>query len=131
MLTGSITFPMPSIGAWMTYGLQDVALAFEPGDRNVLRERPRPRREGIISRVLWQRTLLSGIVMAVAAYGWWQWNRTKGQSADGAITPAAIRTGPEGTVSASWTLGGGPPRETYAHAEVDGVGTVAFTATME
>ncbi|UUU35287.1 nicotinamide mononucleotide transporter family protein [Streptomyces sp. CA-210063] len=27
------------------------------------------------------------IVMAVAAYGWWQWNRTKGRTADGAIAP--------------------------------------------
>ncbi|MFI9175745.1 nicotinamide riboside transporter PnuC [Streptomyces lincolnensis] len=27
------------------------------------------------------------VVMVVAVYGWWQWNRSRGQSADGHITP--------------------------------------------
>ncbi|WP_329215497.1 nicotinamide mononucleotide transporter family protein [Streptomyces sp. NBC_01485] len=27
------------------------------------------------------------VVMAVALYGWWQWNRSKGSATDGAITP--------------------------------------------
>ncbi|QYX81442.1 nicotinamide mononucleotide transporter family protein [Streptomyces akebiae] len=45
------------------------------------------------------------IVMAVAAYGWWQWNRTKGQSADGAITPRFATWRERGYLVAGAVLG--------------------------
>jgi Ca2+-transporting ATPase len=44
--------------------LQDVALAFEPGEKGVLQRSPRRRGEGIISGLLWERTAVSGLVMA-------------------------------------------------------------------
>jgi len=62
--------PLPFVAAqllWLnlvTNGVQDVALAFEPGEPDVLDRRPRPRREGIVSPLLWERTLLSAVVMA-------------------------------------------------------------------
>ena len=44
-------------------GIQDVALAFEPGDRHVLRQKPRPPQEGIMSQLLLQRTVLVAFVI--------------------------------------------------------------------
>ena len=64
-------FDAPFIAAQMiwlnvvTNGVQDVGLAFEPGDRDVLERKPRPRSEGIISPLLWERTILAGLVMAL------------------------------------------------------------------
>lgn len=64
-------FAAPFIAAQMiwlnvvTNGVQDVGLAFEPGDPDVLRRRPRPRSEGIISPLLWERTIIAGLVMAI------------------------------------------------------------------
>jgi calcium-translocating P-type ATPase len=62
--------PLPFLPAqilWLnvvTNGLQDVAMAFEPGNEAVLQRRPRSRTEGIVSRLLWKRTVLSGVVLA-------------------------------------------------------------------
>ena len=63
-------FSLPFLPAqllWLnlvTNGVQDVFLAFEPGEKDVLKRRPRPPGEGIISRLLWERTALAGLVMA-------------------------------------------------------------------
>ncbi len=71
LLTG---LPIPMLPAqllWLnlvTNGLQDVALAFEPGDKSVLLRKPRPRTEGIISKLLWERTLIVGTLIALATY---------------------------------------------------------------
>lgn len=71
MLTG---LPVPMLAAqllWLnlvTNGLQDVALAFEPGDRTVLLRKPRPPHEGIISPLLWERTVIVGTLIAVATF---------------------------------------------------------------
>jgi magnesium-transporting ATPase (P-type) len=68
-------FPLPFVPAqllWLnlvTNGVQDVALAFEPGEKDVLTRPPRPRREGIISRLLWIRTVIAGTVMAAGTLG--------------------------------------------------------------
>jgi len=65
-----LQLPLPFLPAQMlwlnvvTNGIQDVALAFEPGEKDVLKRRPRPVREGVISRLLWERTILAGLVMA-------------------------------------------------------------------
>jgi P-type Ca2+ transporter type 2C len=65
-----IGVPIPYVPAqllWInlvTNGLQDVALAFEPGEKEVLARPPRDPREGIMSRVLVQRTVLVGLVIA-------------------------------------------------------------------
>lgn len=57
----------------VTNGVQDMALAFEPGSRDVLKRPPRPRREGILSAMMWERTLLVGIVMAAGALYMFHW----------------------------------------------------------
>ncbi|MDW8074156.1 MAG: HAD-IC family P-type ATPase [Bacteroidota bacterium] len=70
--------PLPMVPAqllWLnlvTNGLQDVAMAFEPGDKRVLDFPPRSQREGIISPLLWERTALVGLLMAVATI-WLFW----------------------------------------------------------
>lgn len=50
----------------VTNGLQDIALGFEPGERDVLDHPPRSPDEGILSRVLWFRVALAGAWMAIA-----------------------------------------------------------------
>jgi magnesium-transporting ATPase (P-type) len=70
-----LQLPLPFLPAQMlwlnvvTNGIQDVALAFEPGEKDVLRRRPRPVREGVISRLLWERTIVAGLVMAAGTLG--------------------------------------------------------------
>ncbi|MDJ0336102.1 HAD-IC family P-type ATPase [Salinibacterium sp. G-O1] len=48
----------------VTSGLQDVALAFEPAEGDELTRPPRAAREGILSRELWLRTVISASWMA-------------------------------------------------------------------
>ncbi|WP_275451689.1 cation-translocating P-type ATPase [Allosalinactinospora lopnorensis] len=57
----------------VTSGLQDVALAFERGDRNVLRKPPRSTREGIMSPLLWQRTVSTSVVRAGGTLALFYW----------------------------------------------------------
>ena len=72
-------WPLPFLPAqllWLnlvTNGLQDVALAFEPGERHLLYRKPRPSSEGILSWLLWERTALAGIVMAVGTLALFRW----------------------------------------------------------
>lgn len=62
--------PIPYLPAqllWInlvTNGLQDVSLAFEPGEKGILKRPPRDPQEGIMSRLLIQRTVLVGMVIA-------------------------------------------------------------------
>jgi Ca2+-transporting ATPase len=62
--------PIPYIPAqllWInlvTNGLQDVSLAFEPGEKGILDRPPRDPGEGIMSRLLMERTVLVGVVIA-------------------------------------------------------------------
>jgi magnesium-transporting ATPase (P-type) len=79
-------WPLPFVPAqllWLnlvTNGLQDVALAFEPGERDVLDRPPRKREEGIVSRLLWERTALAGLVMAVGTLFMFWWELEQGSS---------------------------------------------------
>jgi Ca2+-transporting ATPase len=62
--------PIPYVPAqllWInlvTNGLQDVALAFEPGEKGILDRPPRNPLEGLMSRLLVERTLLVGVLIA-------------------------------------------------------------------
>jgi potassium/sodium efflux P-type ATPase len=62
-------FPLPYVPAqllWMnlvTNGIQDVALAFEPGEPDVIHRRPRPPAENVISGRLWERLAITGLWM--------------------------------------------------------------------
>ncbi len=62
--------PLPYLPAqllWInlvTNGLQVLALAFEPGEKDVLQRPPRPPREGIMSRLLVERTILVSLIIS-------------------------------------------------------------------
>jgi magnesium-transporting ATPase (P-type) len=61
--------PMPLLPVqllWLnlvTNGIQDVALAFEPGEGGVMERLPRPPREPIFDRLMIERTVLAALVM--------------------------------------------------------------------
>ncbi|MGY6499783.1 MAG: cation-translocating P-type ATPase [Acidimicrobiales bacterium] len=57
----------------VTKGLQDLALAFEPGEPDVLDHPPRARREPVLNAVLWWRTLLVGAVMGAGTLVMFDW----------------------------------------------------------
>jgi Ca2+-transporting ATPase len=63
--------PVPYVAAqllWInlvTNGLQDVALAFEPGEKDIIKRKPRPPKEGIMSRVMFERSVLVGLLISV------------------------------------------------------------------
>ena len=75
----ALRWPVPFLPAqllWLnlvTNGLQDMALAFEPGERGVLKRPPRRRGEGIISPLLWERTLVAGLVIAIGTLLLFRW----------------------------------------------------------
>ena len=52
----------------VTNGIQDVALAFEPGQGDELDRPPRPPDEPIFDRVMLQRIVISALVMGVASF---------------------------------------------------------------
>jgi Ca2+-transporting ATPase len=67
----STTIYNPAQILWLnlvTNGFQDVALAFEPGEKGVLSRRPRPPRERILSALMIQRTLLMGSIMGLGTF---------------------------------------------------------------
>jgi magnesium-transporting ATPase (P-type) len=64
----------------VTNGIQDVALAFEPGEGNELRRRPRPPREPIFDRLMLERTLVSALVIAGVGFLSYRWMLERGWS---------------------------------------------------
>ena len=92
--------PLPYVPAallWLnvvTNGMQDVALAFDPGDPDVLDRPPRRREEGVVSRVLWERTVLTGVTMAAGSLWLFLWaidaGLTEGQQRGAALTTLVI-----------------------------------------
>jgi magnesium-transporting ATPase (P-type) len=76
MVLGWPLIMVPAQLLWLnlvTKGLQDLALAFEPGEPDVLEHPPRARREPLITRLLWWRTLLVGATMALGALVMFDW----------------------------------------------------------
>lgn len=65
-----LEIPIPYVAAqllWInlvTNGLQDVALAFEPGEKDIIRRKPRNPKEGIMSKVMLMRSIFVGILIA-------------------------------------------------------------------
>lgn len=65
-----LDIPIPYVAAqllWInlvTNGLQDVALAFEPGDPDILKRKPKGHKGGIMSRLMLERSILVGIIIA-------------------------------------------------------------------
>ncbi len=81
MVTLSVAagLPLPLLPAqilWLnlvTNGIQDVALAFEPGEGDVLAHPPRSPQESIFNRLMIERTVVAAAVMggvALAAFAW-------------------------------------------------------------
>ncbi len=72
MMTG---LPLPLLAVqllWLnlvTNGIQDIALAFEPGEGGELNQPPRPPRELIFNRLMLERVVISAIVIGVVAFG--------------------------------------------------------------
>jgi len=70
--------PLPLTAAqllWLnliTNGIQDVALACEPGQGDELSRPPRPAGEPVFDRTMTQRTLLAGVVMGSVAFAVFQ-----------------------------------------------------------
>ncbi len=85
LLTG---LPLPLLAVqllWLnlvTNGIQDVALAFEPGEGNELRCPPRPPRESIFNRLMIERVVLSALVIGSVAFLLFQWLLERGFSLD-------------------------------------------------
>lgn len=69
----AIGLPLPLLPAqilWLnvvTNGIQDVALAFEPGDPDLFRRPPRSPAEGVLNRLLIGRSIITGAVMAAGS----------------------------------------------------------------
>jgi cation-transporting ATPase F len=76
--------PLPLLPAqilWLnlvTNGVEDIGLAFEPGEEAQFRMPPRDPEEGILSRAQVQRGLLVGLVMAAGTLGMFVWERNVG-----------------------------------------------------
>jgi len=86
--------PLPLLPAqilWLnlvTNGLQDVALAFEPGGEGLLDKPPRQRNEAVISRLMMERLVLIGIVIALGTLFTFILSRNWGYNIDHARTVA-------------------------------------------
>ncbi|MDH3330093.1 MAG: HAD-IC family P-type ATPase, partial [Desulfobulbaceae bacterium] len=86
--------PIPYIPAqilWLnlvTNGLQDVALAFEPAEKNILARPPRSPKERILSPLMLQRTFLMGMVMAIGTLFMFILSLNSGESLEKARTVA-------------------------------------------
>ncbi len=71
--------PLPLLAVqllWLnlvTNGIQDVALAFEPSEGDVLGRKPRPTSERIFNRLMIERTIVAALVMGFVGFGafWW------------------------------------------------------------
>jgi Ca2+-transporting ATPase len=86
--------PMPYLPAqllWInlvTNGFQVIALAFEPGEKDVEQRPPRNPREGIMSSVLIQRTVIVGLLIAVGVIVKFVYGMEHGENLDHARTMA-------------------------------------------
>ena len=62
--------PIPFVAAQLLWinlvanGLQDVALAFEPGEKDIIKRQPRSPKEGIMSRLMLERSVLVGVLIS-------------------------------------------------------------------
>lgn len=81
LFTLSLLFglPLPLLAVqllWLnlvTNGIQDVALAFEAGEKGAMKRKPRPPEEGIFNRLMVQETLVSAAAIGLIAFGTWSW----------------------------------------------------------
>jgi magnesium-transporting ATPase (P-type) len=73
----AVGLPLPLLAVqllWLnlvTNGIQDVALAFEKGEPGAMRLPPRKPSESVFNRLMVEQTLVSGVTMAILAFGTW------------------------------------------------------------
>jgi len=85
LITGQ---PLPLLAVqllWLnlvTNGIQDVALAFEPGEGDELRHPPRSPRESIFNRLMIERVILSALLIGIVAFFLYQWLLSRGFNLD-------------------------------------------------
>ena len=85
LLTG---LPLPLMAVqllWLnlvTNGIQDVALAFEPGEGHELDRPPRSPKEPIFDRLMIERVVISAIVIGAVAYFLFSWLLVQGLSVE-------------------------------------------------
>lgn len=65
---------------FVTNGVQDIALGFEPGDGDELNSPPRSPKEGLLSRVLWARLAICGLWMATCILVLFRFNLDQGMN---------------------------------------------------
>jgi len=66
----------------VTNGIQDVALAFEPGEGDELKNKPRPPKEAIFNRLMIERVVISALSIGTVAFVLFQWLLSNGFSLD-------------------------------------------------
>lgn len=82
--------PLPLLAVqllWLnlvTNGIQDVALAFEPSEGDVLNRPARPTSERIFNRLMIERTIVAGLVMGCVGFGAFRWMLQAGWSEEAA-----------------------------------------------
>ena len=87
LLTGQ---PLPLLAVqllWLnlvTNGIQDVALAFEPGEGDELKRPPRSPRETIFNRLMIERVVVSALTIGITAFVVFQWLLHSGYSIEAA-----------------------------------------------
>ena len=80
--------PLPLLAVhllWLnlvTNGIQDVALAFEPGEGNELNRPPRPPSDPIFNRIMIERVVISALVIGFVAFFLFQWLLGQGYNVD-------------------------------------------------
>lgn len=78
--------PLPLLAVqllWLnlvTNGIQDVALAFEPGEGDELKRPPRPPHESIFNRLMIERVIVSALTIGITAFMLFQWLLASGYS---------------------------------------------------
>lgn len=78
-LSIAVGLPIPLLAVqilWVnlvTNGIQDVALAFEAGEKHVMNMPPRSPKEGLFNRKMLEQVALSGLVMALVCFLAWSW----------------------------------------------------------
>jgi magnesium-transporting ATPase (P-type) len=85
---------LPAQILWLnlvTNGFQDVALAFEPDEPGVLQRPPRQLEEGLLSRLLWERTAIVAVVMAAATL-WLFWQTLQETGSETQARSVALTT---------------------------------------
>ncbi|MDP2662419.1 MAG: HAD-IC family P-type ATPase [Dehalococcoidia bacterium] len=82
---------LPAQAIWInlvTNGLQDVAMAFEPAEEDVGRRQPRDPREGLLTRPMIERIVLTGLVVLAGTFAAFIWQLGSGNSLEHARTVA-------------------------------------------